>query len=146
MSMTRATNGWVRFVLPVIGMSVGLAGCGAVPQPLKEAPPLTRSASCQVGDQGIAGRASSTPQEAIVMNNDGGWCWVFNSGVMWGRQYGPWLKLTVPPGYGEVAIAVTEDQTRVAYRPKPGFVGEDMFQTVDETTNFRAAYRVTVLR
>ncbi|MGE0226143.1 MAG: hypothetical protein AB7F35_13940 [Acetobacteraceae bacterium] len=135
-----------RVVLPLATAALCVSACDPGPDRVAEMPKLTRASTCQVGSVGIAGQASSTPQEPMTMTNDGGWCWAINSAMLWGRQYGPLLRLAIPPSYGEVAITATETETRIAYRPKPGFVGEDMFQTVDETTNFRASYVVTVLR
>ena len=123
-----------------------LDGCADLPKRLAEAPPLVRSAQCQVAGEMTVGRPSAPPEGTMRMNNDGGWCWMMNSATAGGNQYGPFLKVTVPPSYGELAIAVLETQTRLAYKPQPGFTGEDAFQTVVEPANFKVDYRVTVTR
>jgi hypothetical protein len=107
---------------------------------------MTRSQTCVVNGQNTWGRPSSTPQAWIRMNNDGGWCWMESSEFVFGRQVGPFLRITVPASYGQTQIATTESNTRVAYRPNPGFVGEDRFQTVDETLNIVVDYNVMVTR
>ncbi len=125
---------------------LSLGACADMPHRLTQAPPLTRSALCEVGGDMTVGRPSAPPEGSMRMNNDGGWCWMMNSATAGGNQYGPFLKVTVPPNYGELAIAVLETQTRLAYKPKPGFIGEDAFQTVVEPANFKVDYRVMVTR
>lgn len=80
------------------------------------------------------------------MNNDGGWCWMMSSEMGRGMPYGPFLRVTQAPVNGMVDIAVTEKETRVAYQPKPGFVGTDSFRTVSEELNYQVNYTVTVNR
>ncbi len=123
---------------------LSLGACADMPQRLAMAPPLTRAAQCQVSGEFTVGRPSAPPQGSIQMNNDGGWCWMMNSATAWGNPYGPFLKVTIPPSHGELSIAVLETQTRLAYKPRVGFIGEDAFQTVVEPANFKVDYRVMV--
>lgn len=125
---------------------LSLAACGEIPRPLKEAPPLTQSATCQVGGENVVGRPDRTPVATILMNNDGGWCWMMSSENHWGTPYGPWLRVTRQPEYGTLQIDVLESQTRVAYRPNPGFVGTDGFQTISRELNYEVNYRATVTK
>lgn len=131
----------------VIGLAaLALAGCDAIPRPLKEPPPIARSSACEVAGENTVGRPAHIPNATITMNNDGNWCWM-NSTESWrGRVYGPFLAVTRPPQYGTLQIDVIEGFTRVAYRPNPGFVGTDAFQTRSEETNAEVNYRVSVLR
>lgn len=136
-----------RPVLPIALCAVlSVAGCGDVPPRLKEAPPLTASTACAVGGENVVGRPYRSPVATIVMNNDGGWCWMMSSESERGLAYGPYLKLIRPPQYGTVQIDVLETQTRVAYRPNPGFTGTDGFETRSMEVGFEVDYRVTVNR
>ncbi len=125
---------------------LGLAGCDGIPQAEKEAPALTRSASCQVGGDDVYGRPDRTPVATIAMNNDGGWCWMNSTESQWGRVYGPWLTVLRQPEFGTLKIDVTEANTRVAYRPNPGFVGTDTFKTRSRELNYDVEYRVVVTK
>ena len=136
----------IRPILVTASLFLAATSCGPIPQRLAEAPPLTRSVVCKVAGQETWGRPSSTPQAWITMNNDGGWCWMDSSEFEFGRQIGPFLKVTMQPSYGALQIAPTEKSTRVAYRPNPGFVGNDRFQTNDETINIKVDYLVTVTK
>lgn len=129
-----------------LAVMVLVAGCDGIPKALKEAPPMTRSLTCAVTGENVFGRPDHTPRSTITMNNDGNWCWM-NSTESWrGRVYGPWLTVTRPPQYGTLQIDVTEGSTRVAYRPNPGFVGTDAFQTRSQELNYEVNYHVGVTR
>lgn len=123
---------------------LSVAGCADVPPRLKQAPPLTSSAACTVGGENVVGRAYRNPIATIVMNNDGGWCWMMSAESNRGMPYGPYLKVTRPPQYGTLQIDVLETRTRVAYRPNPSFVGTDGFETRSMEVGFEVDYRVTV--
>lgn len=132
-------------LLPLTAAALGLAGCAAdFPPRLAVFPPMTKSAVCQVASDYTDGRPSMAIPASINMNNDGGWCWMMSSGTQGGNQFGPYLKLTEPPTAGEVSVAVGVTETRVAYRPRPGFTGTDQFRTVDLTLNMPVVYTVTV--
>lgn len=125
---------------------LSVAACADVPPRLKEAPPLTSSAACTVGGENVVGRAYRNPIATVVMNNDGGWCWMMSSESNRGMPYGPYLKVTRPPQYGTLQIDVLATQTRVAYRPNPGFVGTDGFETRSMEVGYEVDYRVTVTK
>lgn len=133
----------LRF-LPLTAAMLGLAACGNLPPRLASFPDMAQSASCQVASDYTWGRPSEAIPATITMNNDGGWCWMMSSAYERGNQYGPDLKVTEQPSYGQVNIAVGEKQTRVAYKPNPGFTGTDQFRSVDETMNMPVVYTVTV--
>jgi hypothetical protein len=127
-------------------MILFVAGCDAIPHAAKEAPPLQGSATCQAGGENAWGRPDRNPIATIVMNNDGFWCWMMSTESQGGRSYGPWLRMTKPPLYGTVQIDILETHTRVAYRPNPGFVGTDAFQTISRELAYEVDYRVTVTK
>lgn len=124
----------------------GVGGCDGIPKADKQAPTLARSASCAVGGENVFGRPDQTPVATIDMNNDGGWCWMTSTESQWGRVYGPWLSVLRQPEYGALRIDVTDANTRVAYRPNPGFAGTDGFKTRSQELNYEVEYRVTVTK
>lgn len=132
-----------RLILPAAA-TLALCACDGIPQRLKTAPPLTGSATCEVGGENVVGRAYRTPVATIVMNNDGGWCWMMSSESARGLPYGPFLRIPRQPSYGVLQIDVLETQTRVAYRPNPGFIGTDAFRTISDELNQAVDYNVTV--
>lgn len=82
------------------------------------------------------------PQATIRMSNDGGWCWAEfsvspSTGFIFSQAPavgGPTLPVapdsdvTAPPAHGTVLIGAVNGQTRLAYRPSPGFAGTDEFR------------------
>ena len=136
--MTR--NAWIVGTLGLLT----LAGCAGLPQREKVAPPLARSALCEVGSQSVWGRAAQTPVATILMNNDGNWCWMNSTESQRGMSYGPFLTVLEQPKFGTLQINVTEADTRVAYRPNPGFTGSDTFRTRSQELNYDVNYQVTV--
>lgn len=127
-------------------LAVSLAACDGIPQRLAEPPALVRARVCEVGGDNVFGRPDRTPVATITMNNDGGWCWMNSTESQWGRVYGPWLTVLRQPEFGTLQIDVTEADTRVAYRPNPGFVGTDAFKTRSQELNYEVEYRATVTR
>lgn len=107
---------------------------------------MARSRLCVVHSEAVFGRADRTPVATITMNNDGAWCWMDSTETWRGRVYGPWLTVTQPPRSGTLQIDVIEGFTRVAYRPNPGFVGNDAFQTRSQALNYDVDYQVDVSR
>jgi len=133
-------------LLPAAAAVLALTACDGIPQRLAEAPPLNGSTLCQAGSQQVVGRAAQTPVATMVMNNDGGWCWMMSTETDRGFAYGPFLRVTRQPEFGTLEIAVLKTQTRVAYRPNPGFVGTDGFQTVSQELNYQVNYLLTVTK
>lgn len=68
------------------------------------------------------------PDGRIVMGNDGGWCMIRyqltmpNGGLSAGE-----LEVTQPPMSGTVMVGTLDRLLRIAYRPNPGFTGQDAF-------------------
>ncbi|MGE0418529.1 MAG: hypothetical protein AB7O80_17145 [Acetobacteraceae bacterium] len=136
----------IRPLLTILALTLVAGACTPLPQPLAVQPAMTRSQTCQVNSESTWGRPSSTPQAWMQMNNDGNWCWMESQEYVFGEPVGPFLRVTTQPTYGQVQIATTKSQTRVAYRPNPGFVGNDRFRTVDETLNIVVDYNVMVTK
>lgn len=89
---------------------------------------LTKASECTFhGSQASPGQ-HVTNQMAV--KNDGGWCW--SSEAAW-RGNGTYysaddLVITVPPKHGNVVVGdMANHRIRVAYRPEPGFSGQDSY-------------------
>ena len=80
------------------------------------------------------------------MTSDGGWCWGNYTRYAGATKIAPPLTLAHAPGNGEVQFEQRTESTRVAYRPKAGFYGDDSFVVRDATTNTEREYRVVVKR
>ncbi|MBN8874826.1 MAG: hypothetical protein J0H67_18465 [Rhodospirillales bacterium] len=67
------------------------------------------------------------PNGRIAMANDGAWCQI--------RFEHAWINMLIqapltveqPPAHGEVLVGSIGYSLRIAYRPVPGFVGQDHF-------------------
>jgi hypothetical protein len=79
------------------------------------------------------------PQATISMSNEGGWCWaefsvnsspVSFSGSLTPTTFtiAPETNVIVPPTHGTILIGPVNGETRLAYRPSPGFTGADEFR------------------
>ena len=117
----------LRIGRTLLGISFAMAGCTPMPSEpqVKDFPGLPRSRICS---NGLVRSIGGTQEAPMTMNNDGGWCWIrwFDTlGV--GVVYAPILHVTTPPANGQIDIVRGEDRTRIAYKPNPGFVGEDRF-------------------
>lgn len=123
-----------------------LPGCEIVPHRPKELPALVRARVCEVGGEEVQGRPYRIPNATITMTNDAAWCWMDSTESWRGRVYGPYLTVTRPPQFGTLVTHVTEGFTRIAYRPNPGFVGTDAFQTRSQELNYEVNYHVSVTR
>jgi hypothetical protein len=68
------------------------------------------------------------PDGRIVMGNDGGWC-VIRYQVMTpnGGFATTEAEIRKEPAHGSVIVGTLDGLLRIAYRPAPGFVGEDGF-------------------
>ena len=58
----------------------------------------------------------------------------------------PSLRVTTPPANGQLDIVRGQDHSRIAYRPNPGFAGEDHFAVWDIEANFGQEFQVTVIK
>lgn len=92
-------------------------------------------------------RSSGGTQLALrTMNNDGGWCWMNWSYHGYDRSYGPSMSVTSPPLHGKLDIVRGKDTTRIAYKPDPGFFGEDHYALLQVEANVEQPFSVTVGR
>jgi hypothetical protein len=67
------------------------------------------------------------PNATILVGDDGGWCQI-RFEHWWGNQpiQAP-LAVTAPPAHGEAMVGSVGTSLRIAYKPVPGFAGEDGF-------------------
>jgi len=68
------------------------------------------------------------PHGSIIMDNDGGWC-----SIRYDAYYGtvpitPEMRVVEPPQHGDVVVGSLAKVLRIAYRPTPGYVGQDAFK------------------
>ena len=65
---------------------------------------------------------------SIQMRNDGGWCSIRHQFNFNGAISTPEMTMLDPPSHGEVVLGALEGRIRLAYQPKPGFIGTDQFR------------------
>ena len=116
----------------LVGLAVVaiFAGCDAVSQAQQNPTSLDNLKRAQNCDGSIPrfGNGNPTPPAGTInMNNDRGWCWAQFSFVSGNRYIVPPLQTTQPPQHGTLMTGGVNDRVRFAYRPFPGFVGNDMF-------------------
>lgn len=64
----------------------------------------------------------------IAMANDGGWCAIRHVFFRRERQETPELFIIQNPAHGAVTVGSVAGELRIAYRPAPGFTGQDAFE------------------
>jgi hypothetical protein len=113
---------------------------------------MTRARDCvvkggalSVGGAGQA-RQGAFAYTTLIMTPDGGWCWGNYTRYSGATKIAPPLTLARAPTNGEVQFEQRSEATRVAFRPRPGFYGDDSFVVRDATTNTEREYRVVVQR
>lgn len=68
------------------------------------------------------------PDARIAMGNDGGWCAIrYQMAMPNGSVTTSEAVVTRPPAHGSVVVGTLEGKLRIAYRPAPGFQGDDAF-------------------
>jgi hypothetical protein len=88
---------------------------------------LKRAQSCEGSIPRFGFGNPTPPAGTINMNNDGGWCWAQFGYVSGSRYMVPPLQTTQPPQHGTVLTGGVNDKVRFAYKPFPGFAGNDRF-------------------
>jgi hypothetical protein len=128
-----------RRLAVIAGGALALASCNMGPQPGTsaanvEALPMARDCAASLPTFGrfyYPGNPLGTympPNGSIRTSNDGGWCWT-KYVFYWGQQpIVPGMRVSVPPQHGEVRTGAIGTELRFAYRPVPGFTGEDYFE------------------
>jgi hypothetical protein len=112
---------------------------------------MLRQLSPACGERGNAHRAvredlpEALPVRQRWLSNDGGWCWVGLYATLGGLLYAPDFRVIRPPAHGELLMGEVDKRTRVAYKPAPGFTGEDTFQIVDKTTASERVFTLTIV-
>lgn len=120
-------------------------------------PPLSPAAGTGAGDQDIASlkqaRQCSTTfalnignsGRSTISQTDDGWCWLSLYTIFGGRLMAPHFRVATSPAHGTLLMGEVANRTRVAYRPTPGFRGEDAFEIVDRTNGFVRSVSVAVV-
>ncbi len=86
----------------------------------------------------------AAPDGRITMRNDGGWCWIRHQLVLNNTPTVGTFTLLQPPAHGQVVVGTLDGLARIAYRPEPGFFGNDDF-TVRVTNPMRDVIPVRVI-
>lgn len=68
------------------------------------------------------------PDASIGVVNDGGWCAIrYQVTMPNGSLTTSEAIVTHPPAHGSTMVGTLDGKLRIAYRPAPGFTGEDTF-------------------
>jgi len=134
--MPRTARGWAALA----GLTFGLAAC-QTPPPNQNAARLIAlhpAARCTAslpwfgrypaGDEQVP-EIYRAPDGRIAMDNDGGWCTIdFTYSIYAGLLpvVAP-LRVARPPAHGAAEVGSVGPAMRIAYRPAPGFAGQDDF-------------------
>jgi hypothetical protein len=104
---------------------------------------LKRSKVCFIGSTKatVGGAGNVAGHSTIRMSNDGGWCWLSLWATHGSVAYVATFRLAEPPSHGEVLMGEVNKRARVAYKPAPGFTGEDTYTIVDTMTARSGLYR-----
>jgi hypothetical protein len=108
---------------------------------------LQRAMLCSIETtKGSVSREGNYPSNwTIKMDNDGGWCWRGVQSRFGSQTYAPTFRITSPPAHGNLQIGeVTEDRTRIAYKPAPGFIGADTFTLTESTRGWQIIATITI--
>jgi hypothetical protein len=150
---------WLRAPAPTLGFAtVLLAGC-APQQPqdwnVAALSTLRPAQSCEaslpffgrwhyIGEKKVP-PGYMPPDGRIRMRNDGGWCTLSNQFTWEYIPMTPPMTVAQPPQHGEVVLGATGGALRIAYRPRPGYVGPDGFLVhLDAPSPETIPVRVTV--
>ena len=88
-----------------------------------------------------------TMQTTMRVSSRGGWCWFDVSATFGTIRYVGIYLVTRAPAHGEVLMGeVNNQKARIAYRPVPGFIGDDSFVIVNKTTNSERPVAITVVQ
>jgi hypothetical protein len=80
----------------------------------------------------------------MTVGNDGGWCWFSLTATKGSLIYAPTYRVTRAPSHGELMMGEVDHRMRIAYKPVPGFAGEDTFDIANPVTNSERTVTVTV--
>ena len=118
---------------------LGLAGCASLAPPERNAAQLAAlkpAATCDARlpffgyyrytrDEMLQ---FAEPDARIAIGNDGGWCSIqYQAQMPNGAFTVADASVTIPPGHGEAMVGTLSGLLRIAYRPAPGFTGQDVF-------------------
>jgi hypothetical protein len=131
---------------------LAIVGCKQQAEGL--APPASAEAALPIDGLQRANRCTTqlsvlfqgtiSPPSTMTMGNDGGWCWIAVQVTAFGTPSASVLQMRRAPSHGQLLIGRVGERSRVAYRPEPGFVGNDSFTVVNLTFNLERVVNVTV--
>jgi hypothetical protein len=144
-------NGWRFLSTASVVIALGVLGLAFRSQvadaqspeisELKRAKPCSTTSSMASTGAG-SGQVGETK---MTVGNDGDWCWFSISGTTGSLFYAPTYRITRAPAHGEVMMGEVNHRARIAYRPAPGFTGEDGFDIANRVTNSERSVTVTVV-
>jgi hypothetical protein len=106
---------------------------------------LPRATTCSTKST-MAVNGGNVGISEITVSSDGGWCWINLWATRGSLQYVPNFKIAQAPSHGELALGEVNKRERVAYRPKPGYIGEDAYILMDTTTNSERRVTISVVK
>jgi hypothetical protein len=83
-------------------------------------------------------------QTTMRMSSSGGWCWIELWAVRGSLKYVPTYEVTHAPTNGAVLMGEVNQKARIAYKPMPGFAGDDSFVIAEAMTHNERPVIVTV--
>lgn len=89
---------------------------------------------------GIAGATT------IRVSSEGGWCWINLAATQGSFQYIPTFRVSQAPTHGEILMGPVGNRARVAYRPVPGFTGDNSYTIIDTMNNAERQVTITAVR
>jgi hypothetical protein len=103
---------------------------------------LIRATLCAASSYHVMAGTNAT----MSIENDGGWCWV-DTYVRsdWRALSATSVVVTNPPRHGRVLVGDIDNQeVRIAYRPEPGFGGQDNFSVRYQSNDSDKGFVVVV--
>jgi hypothetical protein len=103
---------------------------------------LTRATTCTASMYHVTAGENAS----MAVTNDGGWCWADTyARSNWRTLAATSVAVTHPSRHGHVLVGDIENQeVRVAYRPEPGFAGQDSFTIHYDTDDSENTFLITV--
>ncbi|HEY7579691.1 MAG TPA: hypothetical protein VH855_19035 [Acetobacteraceae bacterium] len=106
---------------------------------------LPRATTCSAKSS-MAVPGGNVGTSEITMSSDGGWCWINLWATQGSMQYAPKYRVAQPPAHGELAMGEVDKKARIAYRPVPGFVGQDTYTLMNTMSNSERRVTISVVK
>jgi hypothetical protein len=132
-------------VLGIVASMAVLISAQAVHAQSPAVTDLPRAKTCSVRST-LAVAGGSTGNSQITMSGDGGWCWFNLTATNGSLQFVPTYRVAMAPAHGELAMGAVGQRARIAYRPVPGYTGDDTYTLANTVTNSERKVTVTVTR